>query len=133
MLDIFGFESFKVNGLEQILINFANEYLQNVFNKQVFEAELKLFKEENILCSLDDYPDNRPCVDLLSARGGVLDILNEQCAQVKPSEDKFVRDLVKDHKASPYVRVEDRKVDRQTDRQTDCSALSTNPSQPMDP
>lgn len=35
VLDIFGFESFKVNGLEQILINFANEYLQNVFNKQV--------------------------------------------------------------------------------------------------
>ena len=34
VLDIFGFETFKVNGLEQILINFANEYLQNVFNKQ---------------------------------------------------------------------------------------------------
>lgn len=35
VLDIFGFESFGVNGLEQILINFANEFLQNVFNKQV--------------------------------------------------------------------------------------------------
>lgn len=31
-------DSFQVNGLEQILINFANEYLQNVFNKQVREV-----------------------------------------------------------------------------------------------
>jgi myosin heavy subunit len=116
VLDIFGFESFKVNGLEQILINFANEYLQNVFNKQVFEAELKLFKEENITCSLDEYPDNSPCVDMLSAKRGVLGILNEQCAQVKPSEDKFVRDLVKEHKASPWFPTVHRKDARDSFR-----------------
>ena len=52
VLDIFGFESFDTNGLEQILINFANEFLQNVFNKQVFEAEMKLFEEENMACTL---------------------------------------------------------------------------------
>jgi myosin heavy subunit len=93
VLDIFGFESFAENGLEQILINFANEYLQNVFNKQVFEAEMKLFEEENMVCALDVCPDNQPCVDLLAARGGLLPTLNDQCAQMKPSEDKFVRDV----------------------------------------
>jgi myosin heavy subunit len=35
VLDIFGFESFEVNGLEQLLINFANEALQDTFNKKV--------------------------------------------------------------------------------------------------
>lgn len=69
---------------------------------QVFEAELKLFAEENILCSLDDCPDNKPCVDLLSGKGGVLDVLNTQCAAIQPSEEKFVRDLNKEHKASEF-------------------------------
>jgi myosin heavy subunit len=113
VLDIFGFESFPVNGLEQLLINFANEYLQNIFNKQVFEAELRLFEEENMDIHLDECPDNQPCVNLLAEpRLGILDMLNEQCAQIKPSEEKFVRDVSDRHKASiffPKVHRKDQK------------------------
>ena len=37
LLDIYGFECFEHNSLEQLLINLANERLQRHFNQQVIE------------------------------------------------------------------------------------------------
>lgn len=59
ILDIFGFEVFKKNSFEQLCINYTNENLQNIFNKFVFEEEIKLFTNEGILKDKVNFQNNQ--------------------------------------------------------------------------
>ncbi|CAE8673040.1 unnamed protein product, partial [Polarella glacialis] len=78
VLDIFGFEFFKVNSFEQLCINFTNELLQQYFNSFIFENEALLYEEEGVPWQPQDFPDNAAIVALLQqSPGGVFPMLDE--------------------------------------------------------
>lgn len=78
-VDIFGFESFARNSLEQLCINFANEKLQRMFIAAVFESVLAEYKKENIDVASMTYDDNSLVVSLIEdSPSGLLTLLSEE-------------------------------------------------------
>lgn len=65
MVDIFGFEIFKVNSFEQLCINFANEKLQQMFNRHTFTLEEKTYEDEGIEFKHIEFHDSQPLLDML--------------------------------------------------------------------
>lgn len=89
MLDIYGFEVFEVNSFEQFCINYANEKLQQLFNKHVFKLEQEEYVREEITWSFIDFYDNQPCIDLIEDRVGILGLLDEECMVPKGSDEAW--------------------------------------------
>ncbi|CAN9499418.1 unnamed protein product [Ophioblennius macclurei] len=93
VLDIYGFETFDINSFEQFCINYANEKLQQQFNMHVFKLEQEEYMKEEIPWTLIDFYDNQPCIDLIEAKLGVLDLLDEECKMPKGSDDTWAQKL----------------------------------------
>ena len=94
VLDIFGFETFKVNAFEQLCINYTNETLQQQFNKFVFKLEQQEYEREGILWKFIPFPDNQDVLELIDKPGtGILQILDEQCIVDWGSDKKFCLSL----------------------------------------
>ncbi|EGB08918.1 hypothetical protein AURANDRAFT_25065, partial [Aureococcus anophagefferens] len=100
VLDIFGFEIFTVNSFEQLLINFANEGLQRLFNRTVFDEEMALYEAEGVgQCVRLDYVDNADVLALLGGRRppGVVEMLDEESKLPRGSSANFRARLAKRH------------------------------------
>jgi myosin-5 len=103
LLDIFGFESFPINGFEQLCINYANEKLQQKFTNDIFQAVMAEYKFEGI--ALDDisYDDNSDVLELIESRNGLLAMLNEESVRPKGSDKEFVYKAKEGNKKSPCL------------------------------
>ncbi|XP_058850980.1 unconventional myosin-Vb isoform X2 [Acipenser ruthenus] len=104
VLDIYGFETFEFNSFEQFCINYANEKLQQQFNSHVFKLEQEEYMKEQIPWTLIDFCDNQPCIDLIEAKLGVLDLLDEECKVPKGTDQNWAQKLYDRHSNSLHFQ-----------------------------
>lgn len=93
VLDIYGFEHFKVNSFEQFCINYANEKLQQEFNQHVFKLEQDEYVKEEIPWTFIDFSDNQPCITLIEAKMGILSLLDEESRLPAGSDESWIGKL----------------------------------------
>ncbi|XP_061091001.1 unconventional myosin-X [Conger conger] len=112
ILDIFGFENFTVNRFEQFNINYANEKLQEYFNKHIFSLEQLEYNREGIRWDAIDWMDNAECLDLIEKKLGLLALINEESRFPKGTDDTLLEKLHSRHATNPYY-VKPRVADHQ--------------------
>ncbi|KAK2402813.1 Myosin family protein with Dil domain-containing protein [Trifolium repens] len=94
VLDIYGFESFKLNSFEQFCINFTNEKLQQHFNQNLFKMEQEEYTKEQINWSYIEFVDNQDVLDLIEKKpGGIIALLDEACMFPKSTHETFANKL----------------------------------------
>nr|XP_025963174.1 unconventional myosin-XIX [Dromaius novaehollandiae] len=80
LLDVYGFESFPENNLEQLCINYANEKLQQHFVAHYLKAQQEEYAAEGLEWSFINYQDNQNCLDLIEGSPlSIFSLLNEEC------------------------------------------------------
>ena len=110
ILDIFGFEIFEHNSFEQLCINFANEKLQQHFNRATFKDEEALYIAEDIVVPPVSFVDNQDLIDLIEKSNkknpGLLVMLDEELNLIGAGSDKnFLKKATKVHAASTRLKV----------------------------
>ena len=110
ILDIFGFECFPSNSLEQLLINYANEKLHQHFLSYVFKLELSLYQDEGLLDATAANPftftDNASTVELLDKRPtGLFPLLTDEVFVPKGNDTSLLQKMNTAHAAhSQYTK-----------------------------
>ncbi|XP_010281833.1 PREDICTED: unconventional myosin-X-like, partial [Phaethon lepturus] len=102
ILDIFGFENFEVNRFEQFNINYANEKLQEYFNKHIFSLEQLEYSREGLVWEDIDWTDNGECLDLIEKKLGLLALINEESHFPQATDSTLLEKLNAQHANNPF-------------------------------
>ncbi|KAI8353082.1 chitin synthase-domain-containing protein [Mortierella sp. GBAus27b] len=81
VVDMFGFQQYSTNGLDQFCVNYANERLHQFFLNQVFESSQADFELEGITAiPRIHFFDNAACLQLLGQKSedGLIGIMSHQ-------------------------------------------------------
>ncbi|GBG32611.1 Myosin-11 [Hondaea fermentalgiana] len=101
LLDIFGFEIFEHNSFEQLCINFTNEKLQQIFNRDTFQLEERLYQSEGVDFEHIKYVDNQPILDMIEKKPvGLLLMLDDMNRMPRSTDEGFVAKADTNHSSS---------------------------------
>ena len=104
ILDVFGFETFTVNSLEQLLINYCNERLQSFFNEQILNSEQQLYMQERIQWECLTLPDNSNVMRLFQdSVYGLFSALDATCKLNSSVTSRTERDFLAGVTSGPSV------------------------------
>ncbi|KAK8700420.1 hypothetical protein V6N13_018817 [Hibiscus sabdariffa] len=111
ILDIYGFESFARNSFEQFCINYANERLQQHFNRHLFKLEQEEYIQDGIDWTKVDFDDNQDCLNLFEKKPlGLLSLLDEESTFPNGTDFTFADKLKQHLKSNPCFRGEREKA-----------------------
>lgn len=107
-MDLFGFECYHRNRLEQLIVNTTNEQLQFLYNQRIFAWEMQEAAEEEVPVTDLMFYDNKSSVDQLMGKPvGIFHILDE--ASRASSGQEFIMSeyatLVRNVFGSRYLNV----------------------------
>ena len=100
ILDVFGFENFYFNSLEQFCINYTNEKLQQYFNFHIIASEQEEYLKESVFWKPLTIPDNEQYIKLVeNQKVGFFTLLDSACnGPSKNDTVAFMQTLFKKHK-----------------------------------
>ncbi|CAK8692984.1 unnamed protein product [Clavelina lepadiformis] len=98
LLDVYGFESFHENGLEQLCINYANEKLQQYYVSNFLKLQQEELALEGVSWEGLDLNNKVSCLNVLeSPRSSIFALLNEECRLNRASNPSQLRDRISEH------------------------------------
>lgn len=74
-----------------------------MFSQHVFKLEQDEYMKEQIPWTLIDFYDNQPCIDLIEAKLGILDLLDEECKASDCSQDLSYFNQMKTNHAENHL------------------------------
>ena len=105
ILDVFGFENFWINSLEQFCINFTNEKLQQFFNYHIIRSEQEEYIKESVFWKPLKVPDNDKYMKMVEDKNkGFYTLLDSACKAPQPTCEAFMQDLFKNHGKNPAIK-----------------------------
>ncbi|OMO62400.1 IQ motif, EF-hand binding site [Corchorus olitorius] len=111
ILDIYGFESFDRNSFEQFCINYANERLQQHFNRHLFKLEQEEYIQDGIDWAKVEFDDNQDCLNLFEKKPlGLLSLLDEESTFPNGTDFTFANKLKQHLNSNPCFRGEREKA-----------------------
>ncbi|KAM7350914.1 STKc_myosinIII_N_like and MYSc_Myo21 domain-containing protein ninaC isoform 1-T2 [Cochliomyia hominivorax] len=95
--DMFGFECFNRNGLEQLVINTLNEQLQYHYNQRIFVNEMLEMEADDITTVNLNFYDNKVALDNLLTKPDGLFYIIDDASRMSQDQDLIMDRVVEKH------------------------------------